>query len=140
MTKAWILGGGAAFAAALLGGGAYVASKQSLWKMEIMPIKEVCRRFGDDQPFDEAKFKSSEDNEPERAKMACSLLKNPEQYINKDSLEIRAALGGYTGHFFSESFPAYVIYSAKNERESSWQLLFLLGKNEKISKIIVHKN
>ena len=130
---------GVAFAG-FLGAGAYVASKQILWKMEIMPVDEVCRRFGSAQPFDEAKFKSAGDNEPAKAQMICSLLKNPEKYINKDSLEIRKALGDYTGHFFSESFPAYVIYSAKNEKESSWQLLFLLGKNEKISKIVVHKN
>ena len=112
---------------------------KSLWPVEFMPLEEVCRRYGD-QALDEEKFRMAGDNEPIRSKMACSLLKNQKKYVGKDILEIREIFGDWTGHFFNESFPAYLIDSAEKHGKNSWQLLFLLNHKEKISKIVVHKN
>ncbi len=109
------------------------------WRGELMSLKTVCERWGEES-LDIAKFKLSEDNEPVRAKMTCSLLKNQKKYIGIDSGEIRKIFGDPTGHYFSDMFPAYIIESAKTREKDSWQIVFLINRKEQISKIVVHKN
>lgn len=48
--------------------------------------------------------------------------------------------GVYSGHYFKDVIPAYLIESAKNTDQDTWQIVFLSDKNYKIAKIIVHKN
>ncbi len=117
----------------------YAVAKIYLRPMEYMSLKKVCRRWGD-RPFDEAKFKTAVENRTIRAKMTCSLLKNQKMYIGLDSLEIRERLGDYSGYFFSESFPAYIINEATEEDRNVWQILFFVDEDHKVSKIVVHKN
>ncbi len=115
------------------------AKTRHFWHGDLMSLKTVCKRWGE-EPLDITKFKLAEDNEPTRAKMACSLIKNQKKYIGKDRGEIRKIFGDYTGHYFSDMFPTYIIESAKTKNKDTWQLVFLIDRQEKISKIIVHKN
>ena len=118
---------------------AYGAAKMYLRPVEYMSLKKVCRRWGE-QPFNEAKFKAAGENRAVRAKMTCSLLKNQKEYIGLDSLEIRKRLGDYTGYFFSESFPAYIINRSAEKDRNVWQILFFVDGDHKVSEIVVHKN
>ena len=133
---------GAALTAAFLFAG-YVAAKlikDYIRPVEFMSLKKVCRRWGE-QPLDEAKFKASGEDRSLRAKMTCSLLKNQKKYIGADSYKIREILGPPSGYFFSEAYTTYLINRAgEMGKEDVWQILFLIDRDQKISKIVVHKN
>ena len=118
---------------------AYGVKKLYLQPMELMSLKEVCRRWGK-QPLDVAKFKAAKNNRSVRAKMACSLLKNQKKYIGWDSLKIRETFGDGSGYFFSESFPTYLINKPKEGNREVWQILFFVDGNHTVSEIVVHKN
>lgn len=119
----------------LLSGG-FVAAKH-FWRGETMKIKEVCKKWGQ-TPFNENEFRKG--NEAVRARMACSLLHNQKKYLGKDRSEIRRKLGDHDGFYFSDMFPAYMIQSAKSKEEDSWQIVFFLNRNEKVSEVMAHKN
>ena len=114
------------------------ANRYHFWAGELMSRKEVCKRWGE-APFSAEKFKANEEASA-RAKMACSLLKNQKMYIGIDSGEIRKILGNYSGHYFNEAFPTYFIKRAEKMGDDSWQLVFLIDRQERIAKIVVHKN
>ena len=119
----------------------YVQAKH-FWRGELMNIKKVCKKWGK-APLDVLKFKSAENSKNEeaiRAKMTCSLIKNQKQYIGKNTLEIRKLFGSYTGHYFSEMYPAYIIETAKTKKQNTWQVVFFIDRKRKVSKIVVHKN
>ena len=116
----------------------YVQTK-SFWKGEFMSLRKVCKKWGE-HSLDIAKFKSASEDESIRAKMSCSLLKNQKDYIGKDRSEIRNLFGTYSGYYFSGMFPTYLIEKAKTKNQDSWQIVFLINRKEKISKIVVHKN
>ena len=118
---------------------AYGVKKLYLQPMELMSLKEVCRRWGT-QPLDVAKFKAAKNNRSVRAKMACSILKNQKKYIGWDSLKIRETFGDGSGYFFSESFPTYLINKPTEENREVWQILFFVDGNHTVSEIVVHKN
>ena len=103
----------------------------------LMPTNEVCKRWGD-QKFSIEKFKSG--SESERAKIACDLLKNQNQFKGFDLLKLRNTLGGHDGFYFTDAFPAYMIYSASSSNENSWQIVFLLNREKKVDEIVVHRN
>ena len=122
----------------------YIKAKH-FWRGETMSLKKVCKTWGS-APLDIAKFKQAEKEETEeaedttRAKMACSLLKNQKKYIGKDTSEIRNLFGDYTGHYFIDMSPAYIIGGTDKKDTNTWQIVFLINRHIKISKIIVHKN
>jgi hypothetical protein len=107
------------------------------WRGELMPEKKVCTRWGNSS-FDEKKFKAGTDTD--RANMTCDLLKNKSRFLGLDRAEIRSQLGTHTGHYFSEMYPAYMIETATDRSQDSWQIVFFIDKDEKISDVAVHKN
>ena len=118
---------------------AYLVAK-SFWRGEVMSTNRVCKKWGE-TTLNIKHFKKAENDMPTRAKMACSLLKQQKNFIGKDRWKIREILGDYDGHYFSGMFPTYMIESARiTKKDESWQIVFLIDRNEKISKIIVHKN
>lgn len=118
---------------------AYLVAK-SFWRGEIMSVSRVCKRWGE-IPLNTEHFKKAEHDMSVRAKMACSLLKQQKKFIGKNKWKIREIFGDYDGHYFSDMFPTYMIESARiTKKDESWQIVFLIDRNEKISKIIVHKN
>ena len=106
---------------------------------ETMSLKKVCKTWGE-APLDLVKFKNAEEDKSVRAKMTCSLLKNQTDYIGKDTSEIRELFGSSTGHYFIDMSPAYIIGGTAERDTNTWQIVFLINRRQKISKIIVHKN
>lgn len=109
------------------------------WPRKTMKAQKVCKRWGE-KAFELEKFKKARDNELKRAQMACSLLKQQKKFVGKHRGEIKKMFGDYDGHYFSNFFPTYIIESAKKKAEDTWQIVFLIDRKEKISKIIVHRN
>jgi hypothetical protein len=116
--------------------GGFVAAKH-FWRGETMPKSQVAKKWGQGS-FDLQKFKNGD--EKTRAAMAFAILQNQKQFIGKDRAQIRVELGDFDGFYFSDMFPAYMIESGSTQAEDSWQLVFLLDRNEKVSEVIVHKN
>jgi hypothetical protein len=118
-------------------GVASVAIARHFWRGETLPAVRAEKRWGNEN-FDPVKFKSASISE--RARMAASLLKLQKRYIGIDRSDIRARLGDFDGYYFSDMFPTYMIEEGKDQSEDSWQIVFLLDRNEKVSEIIIHKN
>ena len=116
---------------------ASIVAAKHFWRGEIMATAKVCERWGD-HPLDAAKFKNG--SEPARASMACSLLKNQNQFIGKSAMEIRQLLGDPDGFYFIDAFPAYLVSGGGADFQDSWQLVFMLGQKRKVTEIFAHKN
>lgn len=120
----------------VLASGGYVAAKH-FWRGETLSARQVKEKWGD-ASFQADTFRAG--SEETRAKMAYDLMKNSKKFIGKDRAEIRAILGDFDGFYFSDMFPTYIIATAKKAGDSTWQIVFILDRNEKVSEIIVHKN
>ena len=114
-----------------------VGVAKHFWRGETMDLKAVCKKWGD-FPFDAKKFRDGD--EASRAQMSCGVLKNQKLFVGKDRASIRKELGDHDGYYFTDMFPAYIVLSGKDKTEDTWQLVFLLDRDQKISEIIMHKN
>ena len=85
-----------------------------------MSVGKVCRRWGE-RPLDVAVFRSAEDDEATRAAMACSLLKNKDDYVGMHRTEILALFGSASGYYYTEMVPTYLIETAKTSPTSPTQ-------------------
>ena len=115
------------------------AFKEFLLSFEFMSVSEACERWGDG-PLDVATFRAAEDDEPARAAMACSLLKNQDDYAGMHRSEIEPLFGDSTGYFWNEAQPTYLIEIAETKADDSWQIVFLHDLDRRVSEIVVHKN
>lgn len=106
------------------------------WLGKTLVAKEVKRRWGTDD-FNEEKFKAGDSKL--RAKMAYSLMTST-KLMGLTAPEIRSKLGDFDGHYFSESYPTYIIQEGRSKDEETWQIVFLIDKDRKTKSIIVHKN
>ena len=106
---------------------------------DFMRVSKVCQRWGE-QPLDIEAFKSSENDESVRARMACSLLKHQDEYIGMHRLEVLSQFGNATGYYYSELPPTYLIETARTRDQDSWQILFRINKSREVTEIVVHKN
>lgn len=106
---------------------------------EFLSVREVCQRWGN-RPLDIEAFRSAEDDEPVRAAMACSLLKNQADYVGMHRLEIGLLFGEFTGYYHTEMQPTYLIERARTKAENTWQIVFLVDRDGKATAIVVHKN
>lgn len=102
-----------------------------------MSSKEVCQRWGE-KDFNADQFKAGDASV--KASFACSLLKKQKQYRGLPLSEVRSTFGDYSGYYFSDMYPVYIIQRGKDRTEDTWQLVFLLTKDYQVSEIIVHKN
>ena len=116
-----------------------IQKTRHFWGGDTLSKKEVCQKWGEEDSFDLKKFKESEDNEFIRAKMTCSLLKNQTDYYGIDIQKIKELFGAYSGYYFTDSIPTYVIQTAQTRDQEMWQIVFLPDKEYKVRKIIVHK-
>lgn len=110
---------------------------QHFWRGPTMSVSDVKKKWGD-KKFDIDSFKNGTVNE--RSSMAYDLLKRQKEFKGKFYFKIRKLLGDYSGHYFSDMYPTYIIQEGKTHEEETWQLVFLIDRNEKIKEIIVHKN
>lgn len=106
---------------------------------EFLSVREVCRRWGD-RPLDVEAFRSAEGDEPARAAMACSLLKNQADYVGMHSSEIGSLFGEFSGFYQTEFQPTYLIERAKTKSDDTWQIVFLINHDRKVTDLVVHKN
>ena len=72
--------------------------------------------------------------------MACSLLKNQADYVGTHTLEIGLLFGEFTGYYHTEMQPTYLIERAKTKAGDTWQIVFLIDRDRKVTGIVVHKN
>ena len=61
-------------------------------------------------------------------------------YVGMHRLEIGPLFGDFTGYYFSEMVPTYLIEVAKTKADDTWQIVFLFDRDQKVTKIVVHKN
>ena len=72
--------------------------------------------------------------------MACSLLKAQEDYVGMHRREIGPLFGNFSGYYHSELHPTYLIEVPNTKEQDRWQIVFLIGRDEKVSQVFVHKN
>lgn len=117
---------------------AYVGTGRHFWRGEEMSPEAVASTWGK-SAFDAEKFKNG--SEEVRATMAYSLVSEKKKdYIGKNRSVIRQELGDHDGHYFSDMYPAYIIGGTKKGDPNTWQILFLIDKDQNISDVVVHKN
>ena len=108
------------------------------WGKDFMSVDEVCRRWGED-PFDVEAFRFAEDGSV-RAEMTCSLLRTQKKYVGMDARKVRDVFGPYSGYYWSEADPTYLIEIAETKEQDSWQIVFFRNRKGKVAEIVVHKN
>lgn len=113
--------------------GGFVAAEHFLHG-ETMTKAKTAKKWGQ-EPFNADRFKNGD--EKVRASMAFSILADPKPFLKKDVLEIRKILGDPDGFYITDKFPAYIIQLSEQE---SWQIVFLLDRQDRVSEVIVHKN
>ena len=94
------------------------------------------KKWGD-LSYTPEKFKSSP--LADKAKMASSILLD-KTLIGRTVEQVREKFGPPDGFYFIDSYPAYIIQEGKNQKEETWQIVFLHNAEYKIREIIVHKN
>ncbi|MBO9665768.1 MAG: hypothetical protein J7501_03030 [Bdellovibrio sp.] len=112
------------------------AGVKHFWRGETMNLKQAEKRWGSES-FDAQKFKTSSTNE--RAKMVVSIIKT-KALIGKNRLEIRDLLGAQDGYYFTDMYPAYIIFEDPKSDGETWQIVGLLDKEYKVKEVIIHKN
>ena len=130
------------FALALLSAAAALPSSSATWNIlnsDRLSLGEVCRRWGE-QPLDIAAFRSAEADESTRAAMVCSLLKVQEDYVGMHRREIGPLFGSFSGYYLTELHPTYLIEVAETGERGSWQIVFLIDRDGKVSEAFVHRN
>lgn len=107
------------------------------WRGQTISGNKIEEKWPDQKKFEAQSFRNGDSKV--RSKMTKALASS-KQFIGKSVSEIRAELGAWDGYYFSDAFPAYIIQDGRAEHTDTWQIVFLLDKNEKVSEIIVHKN
>ena len=131
-----------ALALSLLFAAAMLPSSSAVWHLlssDYLSAREVCHRWGE-RPLDMAAFRSAGEDESGRAAMACSLLRTQDDYVGMDPPEIARLFGNFSGYFHTELYPTYLIEVADTRDQDTWQIVFLLGRDRAVSKVVVHKN
>lgn len=106
------------------------------WLGKTLSAEQVKKRWGAEN-FSESAFKQGD--QAVRARMAYSLMTSKKMRGLSPS-EVRAKLGDFDGHYFSESYPTYLIQVAQDKTGESWQIVFLINSEQKTKDVIVHKN
>jgi hypothetical protein len=90
-----------------------------------------------EKAFDASKFKSG--TAKERAAMATNLISS-KKLLGKTPKEIQVLLGGFSGFFWSDYIPAYLIEEGWSQGKDTWQLVFLLNDQGLVNEVRIHKN
>jgi len=120
----------------VLGSIAAYAAKHT-WIGKTLEKEKVELKWGR-KDFDATKFKNGDIQV--RAAMAYALLSNAKQFEGRKVQDIWQELGEPDGYYFSDAYPAYLIQRGKNNSEESWQVVFLVDQDRKVTGVIVHKN
>lgn len=125
-----------AFVMAAAGADIAASGPDFLAKQKFMGIEEIRKRWGT-VPFSAEKFKAAATKQ--RAEMAYDLVKK-KSLKGKSVAEVKALLGETSGYFWTERVPTYFIEEGWATKGDSWQLVFLVDNDERVTDIRVHKN
>lgn len=103
---------------------------------EYMSLADAQKRWPQ-KPFSVDGFKKGSPRD--RASMVVDLIKGG-GFIGKAAQDVRNVLGDYTGYFFSDRIPAYLIEEGWQTKRDTWQVVFLLNLEGKIKEVRIHKN
>ncbi len=117
----------------------FLAGAGHILNREFVSVRAVCQRWGD-RPLDVEAFRSTEDDASVRAAAACSLLRNQADYVGMHGSEIGRLFGEFTGYYHTEIQPTYLIERAKTKTGDTWQIVFLIDHDRRVTEIVVHKN
>ena len=98
--------------------------------------KEAQKRWGN-KPFAIESFRKGSISE--RAAEAADLLRK-QALVGKTADEVVEALGATSGYFWSDRFPTYFIEEGWAKKKDSWQIVFLLNTDERVTEVRIHKN
>jgi hypothetical protein len=101
-----------------------------------MPLQTAKQRWKE-KPFNASKFKTG--NPKERASMAAAIITS-KKLLGKTPEEVRTLLGGFSGFFWSDYIPAYLIEEGWTQKKDTWQLVFLLDDQGRVNDVRIHKN
>lgn len=114
-----------------------VLGARNFWRGTFMDFDLIGQKWGK-ATFDLSKFKTGVADE--KAKMTFDLIKNKQKYIGKSTIEIRDSFGRFSGHYFSEVYPTYIIQRYSDKKPETWQIVFMINVDRKVTDIVVHKN
>ncbi len=97
----------------------------------------VAKARWKESPFNAMQFKSG--NTKVRASMAVNLILK-RKLIGKTPEQVRELLGNFSGFFWSDAIPAYLVEEGWNEKKDTWQLVFLLDDGGRVNEVKIHKN
>ncbi len=101
-----------------------------------LSVSEAEVKFGK-EAFEKESFKTS--STASRGKMAADLIKR-KAFINLSFADVKKDLGEYTGYFWNDQIPTYVLNEGTEANSDVWQLVFLPGKDGRVSELIINKN
>ena len=99
-----------------------------------MPTSQAKLKWGEKR-FNDKQFKFG--NPETRSSMVYAIIEKKHDYIGKTPEQIRSIFGETDGYFVNEAFPAYILSIHKKKGDKIWQLVFEIGKNKKVSDIII---
>lgn len=118
-----------------VGFGGFAVAKH-FWRGETMSVSRAEKLWGRED-FVPAVFRAGESKT--RAKMIGSLIAS-KWFVGKSVEAIRKELGDWDGYYFSDMFPAYIVQDGRVHNGETWQIVFLLDRDRKVSEVIIHKN
>ena len=107
-----------------------------LSRWEYMTAAQAEEKFGK-TPFTVETFRKA--SVTERGTMAASLLRS-KYGIGKDKTQIKEVLGPYSGFFWNESLPVYIVHEKSAPEDKIWQLVFIPGNDGKITEVRIQNN
>jgi len=113
-----------------------LAAKTYLSRWETMSLDKAKKRWGE-SPFDPVKFKNGDLKT--RSSMVVDLIKS-KYFIGRDTNVVREELGAYSGFFWSDTIPVYIIEEKSEKNPKTWQIVFLIDQNWKITEIRIQNN
>jgi hypothetical protein len=103
---------------------------------EFMNLEIAQKRWGQ-KPFSAELFKAG--TPKDRASMAYSLIQG-KTFIGKSAKEVKTMLGPTSGYFWSKRIPTYFIEEGWDKNQDSWQLVFLIDEQDRVTEVKIHKN
>src|SRR5205823_1673275 len=115
---------------------ALAGTKTYLEHWTYMNVSDASKRWGNKTFSPESFMKGSIE---ERAAEAADLVKK-QTLVGKTADEVVQMLGPTSGYFWSDHFPTYFVEEGWSKKKDSWQLIFLLNSDDKVTEIKIHKN
>lgn len=101
-----------------------------------MSLSSAKQRWKE-KPLNATRFKSG--STAVRAEMAVGIISG-KNFLGRSSEEVRTTLGNFSGFFWSDYVPAYIIEEGWGKGRDTWQLVFLLDDDGRVNDVRIHKN